>query len=215
MIGNARDGWSFDRLSGQSTDPDTTFGYRNGKILGSLNHCGWLQARFLGQELDSDDVSDCPQVSPVTGRPGTSRFAASVNCRNCDGGGTIMLREQDVPARGMPFCLNVDPSPLRGAPNYPRTCHDALRNRITKEAVRNDEDQLYALKWRYITRGPEQFVLVQDREAFNDSGHGVGIWGFIPRKYFTNRTFCKRQNRTTPTGRSEDDNKCVIFRPAA
>jgi hypothetical protein len=202
VIGNVRDGWTFDRLA-----DDSDFGplsYTYGKVRGSngFESCGWVQARF--QVAPSGPVvANCP----ATKKYKATDFTDAVSCNECTGGRTYNVSKQmldALPDKAMQVCLNIDPSPLIYTDN-PK-CRNGTKQRITRARLDSEPDGTYALQWRYITRGKTQYVMVQDREYYNDGKRADGQWVFIPRRDFRDRHLCNK-----PTDENRFD--CNIFPP--
>jgi hypothetical protein len=148
-------------------------------------------------------IANCPQPRRYFAR----EFTDAVSCNDCGGGRSYRVSKamlEALPRKAMQICLNIDPSPLVYADNP--TCRHGTRSRITRAALDSDQDGVYALKWRYITRGKTQYVMVQDREYIADGKRAQGNWVFIPRRDFRDRHLCDH-----PSGVGAYD--CNIFPP--
>lgn len=79
----------------------------------------------------------------------------------------------------------------------PRYCRFPIRDRITKASISALPDRDgkprtgYQVKWRYVTIGARQWVMVQDSEI-SEADRGYGFWYFIPRYALGKEALCPR-----------------------
>jgi hypothetical protein len=183
VIGNARDGWSFDQYRG-AYDDALYLGWRHGEVLGAFHACGWVRRKNLPDDGDTGYTTTCDRDLVVPPR----QLSDGYNCLACNGGTLRKL------IRPTPMWANVSPNPAAGRPLT--GLGDPVRT-ITQA----DIDRGYYVRWRYVTKKSPLFpnyVMVRDY-GYSPSDarpHGPGVWVFIKRSALPSR-LC---TRTSPDG---------------
>lgn len=194
VIGNAMDGWTFDRTRGTYNDtpgvPNSDLGWRAGKIHGLFDSCGWIQEKSESGAADKFVDSDCPAKTEA--RISQRVIAPGYNCMGCNRGTRLKL------IRPTPMWANVTPNPSQGRPKEP----NGSPIRTISQA---DVDRDYYVDWRYVTKPipyRRNFIMVRDvgfdkSSARKDNANGV--WVFIKRSALP-RGLCQKSVVTVASG---------------
>jgi hypothetical protein len=177
-IGNAHDGWAFDRNDAQDMPDDNA--YRWGFLAGRFNDCTWIDIRRTNA---SGDVEDTGCGAPVETAP--AQVGKTFNC-DCTYATRLPVRNAHSE------CANVYPGVTY--PNLKQECRDKIR-----AITHDDVDGGYHLGWRYVTNDG-RYVMAKEIPEHGYS-RGDGIWVFVPRD-----TFGRLCGRNLTTHKPECDN---------
>jgi hypothetical protein len=167
VIGNCKAPWQIQVVSYSGPNGEGYHSY-GGFVTGVFSGCGWIEARFEPEKLNSNSNSACSQGSTGDFEVPQSSFMRNHNSAVGDGWPVVNKGACPEYANYRPWSVNnVEQELVRTAPAY---------------AGSSPGSNYPALKWRYITKyestdSTGQYVMVRDDRY----KAGEGNWVFVPR----------------------------------